>query len=517
MTLTIETEQDEERQLFLTVNVPEERVAAEMKRLAREASRDIHVPGFRPGKAPYSLLVRQIGAERLRAEAADALVSEIYEEAAAQVEVEVYAQPELHDVQIEPLQYKFLLPLAPVVNLGDYRDIRLDVTPVEVTEEAVDDALEHLRTHHEVLEPAERPAQEGDFVTLDGTGEYVDAEGEVQTLFDEERIEYVLDREKLFKGTPFVDELIGMESGDAKSFSFTFPEDYSDETLAGREVSFDLTLLDVMDRQLPELDDELAKLEGDYETLDELRQALAERLKEQAEQQARSDLFESMMEKLGEDAELVYPPVLVHSQIHEMIDERREMVRRAGMEWEQFLQMTNATEESLHETLQEPAAEQVKRRLLLMQFMTDEKIRITQEDIEAELDKQVGQYEDENLREAMRSYLSQGPGMEQISGALLMNRIIDRMEAIASGNAPDLAELEAEAAEAEAAETEAAETESVADESTEEEEITEEMAAEEVAAHGAVAEEPAAAEAVAEQVVAEEVATEEAETANDEA
>lgn len=507
MTLTIETEQDEERQLFLTVNVPEERVAAEMKRLAREASRDIHVPGFRPGKAPYSLLVRQIGAERLRAEAADALVNQIYEEAAAQVEAEVYAQPELHDIQIEPLQYKFLLPLAPIVNLRNYRDIRLDVTPVEVTEEAVNDALEHLRTHHEVLEPAERPAQEGDVVILDGTGEYVDAEGEVQTLFDEERIEYVLDREKLFKGTPFVDELIGMESGDSKSFSFTFPEDYSDETLAGREANFDITLLDVMDRQLPELDDELAKLEGGYETLDELRQALAERLKEQAEQQARSDLFERMMEKIEEEAELIYPPVLVHRQIHEMIDERKEMVRRAGMDWEQFLQRTNETEESLHESLREAAVEQVKRRLLLMQFMTDEKIRITQEDIEAELDKQVGQYEDEKLREAMRSYLSQGPGMEQISGVLLMNRIIDRMQAIASGNAPDLDELEAEA--------EAAETET-ADESTEEE-AAEEMAAEEVAAHGAVAEEPAAAEAVAEQVVAEEVAAEEAEAADDEA
>lgn len=465
-TLTIHKEEDEQRQLHVTVDVAEDRVQKAMRQKARELGREIRVPGFRPGKAPYNVVVNRVGKDALRYEAVEDILDEIYNETLVEVDVQPYGQPKMDDMEMEPLRLFFTIPLEPVVTLANYREIRREMAPVEITEEAVEDALDHVRTHHEVVEPVDRPVELGDKVTYSGSGRYLDGEGEEQLLFQEERSEALMDPEVMFKDTPFVENLLGMEAGDRKEFSFTFAEEYEDENLAGREATFDITILDVQSRQLPELDDELAKLEGDYETLDELRTALRERLEEQAEQQARSDFFDAMVEDMLERAEIIYPPAALDAELDDMIASMREQVTQVGWEWDDYLRLQGQTEEDLRENWQERAENRLRTNLLLINFMREEKIQVDENRRNEAIEKQLANYEDEELRESMREYFASERGFSMLGSEILMDLILERMQAIGNGTAPDLAELEAGSGEEEASVTKA-EVEEMAEEEAE--------------------------------------------------
>jgi trigger factor len=444
VTLTINTEEDERRQLKVTVEVPEERVEQQMKHTARQVGRNVSIPGFRPGKVPYEVLVQRVGREALRSEAVEEILNPVFEEALAEIDVTPYAQPRLDDVRMEPLVVAFTIPMEPVVELGDYRSLRRDVEPVEVTEEALQDALERVRTEHQIVEPVDRPAMSGDVVALSGTGEIIE-EDYSDVIFDEERIEMLLDPETTFAGTDFVDNLIGMEVGDEGEFTITFPEDEEDEALAGKEATFSVTVLDVKSRHLPELDDELAREEGDYDTLEELREALRDQLKEQAEQKARDDLFDSVMEEMIEQGRIIYPPILVDQELDQMLETMKNQATQSGWQWEDYLMLQGETEESLREEWQERAQDRIQRGLVLQEFIRLEKLSLDEDELETAIDERLEQFdENEELREQMRDYFHEDEGLEMLSSQLVIEKVYDRMEAIVTGNAPDLEALEAE-------------------------------------------------------------------------
>lgn len=445
MTLTIQTEENEQRQLKVTVEVPESRVEDQMRRTARQLARDIMVPGFRRGKAPYNVIVQRVGREALRSEAVEELINPVFEEALADVEVTPYGQVSMDDLQFEPLVISFTIPMEPVVKLGDYRAIRREVEEADVGEEAVQEALEHLRTHHQVLEPVNRPAMLGDVVAVSGTGEIIE-EDATEVIMDEERVELLLDADATFPGTDFVDNLIGMEVGDEGEFTVTFPEDYDEEELSGRTATFALTVLDVKSRYLPELDDDLAKAEGDYETLDELREALRKDLKEQAEQQARDDLLDGFVDDVSEDAEVVYPPAVVEEELAQMVESLKSQATRSGWQWEDYLTLQGESEESLRETWREQAEKRVRRGLIVRELIRQEKLSLSEEELDEAIDRRLEQFEaTEEMRGQMRDFFRQGQGLEMISNDLIMDKVYERIAAIATGNAPDLEALEAEA------------------------------------------------------------------------
>ena len=488
MTLTIHTEEDEQRQLLVTVEVAEERVQKTMRRTARRLAREIHVPGFRKGKAPYGVILRRVGTEALRAETIDEMAPHIFEEVLAEVETDVYAQPSLTDMEVKPLVLKFNIPLMPQITLGDYRTIRKEIEPIAISDEAVEEALGRIRERHQELEEVDRPVELTDMVTLAGVGHLVLDEVDSETeededttpeveevtaeetavaedehtdeaserdddieetavdpiIFDEERINFIMDSTKTFPGTSFVDNIIGLSAGDEKTFSFVFPEDDEDETIAGQEATFEITVLDVQKRTLPELDDELAKLEGDYETLDALRESLHENLEEEAKTQAKDELLEGMVDDLLADAELIYPPIAVQLETEDMVKEFRSQVERSGWGWEDFLRLQGKQPSDLQEDFRENASKRLQRRLVLQQFIIDEMLRVEAADIDAMIDKRVSRFENEDLRNSMREYFQQGSAFDLLSSEILMEKVSGRIEAIVTGQAPDLEELASE-------------------------------------------------------------------------
>ncbi len=535
MTLNIHTEEDDQRQLTMTIEVPEKRVLQEMKTLARKLARDINVPGFRRGKAPYHVIVNRVGKEYLRGEAIEALVQPVYEEALAEVEPDIYAQASLDKIDDEPLTLTFTIPLIPEVDLGDYRSLRKEIDEVEISDEAVAEALEAAQDRYAELEEVDRPAAEGDVVTIAGKGivpaeeeetavEDTDADSESEdetadtavedadadsasedaektaaediVLFDTESLQIILDSDKLFPGTSFTENIVGMSVGDEKTFTFTFPEDFEEEELQGREATVTVTLLQVQNRLVPLLDDNLAELEG-YDSLELMREGVREDLKKAAEDQARNELMDEMVNDMREMATMVYPPAAVNEELDNRIAQFKRQVEETDWEWEDYLKLQGTTVEQLREDFREAAIKAVETQLVLRQFVLDEKITIKEADVDAKVAERTESYGDnEELAAALGEYYKQGPGLDMISSEILTDKAYERMVAILSDNAPDLAELEAEAEEDAEAEIEAAEE-------TEEEEMIEEMI-EEVAEEVTEAEEDAVDEEMDEETAVNE-------------
>lgn len=466
MTITIHTEEDDQRQLKLTAEVSEDRVEQAMRKRARQLSKDVRIPGFRRGKVPYGVIVQRFGRDLIRAEAVEDMVQNVYEEAVDEADVLVYGRPSMDDMQVEPLVMTFIVPLEPVVTLGDYRGVRREIEEISINDEAVDEAVNQLQISHQEIESVDRPAESGDVLTIGGKGqllpqevddsaetdEETDDAGEEQAsalpagglLFDEESMDILLDSEVVFPGTEFVDKLLATSAGDQSTFTLTFPEDYEEEELVGRTAEFDLNVLDVKERDLPLVDDELAKLAGEYETVEELRDGLRDRLQQEAEDQAKEALIEGMVDDLLEDAELAYPPAAVDMEIDETLETFKNQVTRSGWEFDDYMKLQNLSDETLREDFRESSEERLQRRLAMRQFVLDEKLRIETEDVEALIDERVSRFSDnEELTNSMREFYLSGSGFDMISSEVLSDKVYERVTEILSGTAPDLADLAA--------------------------------------------------------------------------
>ncbi|MBX3061103.1 MAG: trigger factor [Anaerolineae bacterium] len=504
MTLIIHTEEDDRRQLKMTIEVPEERIEKQMRETARKLAKDINLPGFRRGKAPYSVVVNRIGRDTLRAEAIDDMLQSIFEEALDEVKPDIYAQAQFDDMEMEPLVLKFTIPLTPAVTLGDYRSLRKEIEPVNISDEAVAQALKQIRARYQELEEVDRPAAEGDMIVISGRGElivevdedededeggmeaeemdtavphpptaaaetdehqeigddefdedeyededfdedeYEDEDDDDDVLFDSSRLEIPLDNAEIFPGTPFVENLVGLSVGESKDFTFVFPEDYEQEDMAGKEAMFSVEVLEVKSRHLPELDDELAQKEG-HETLAELEETTRNRLQEMAESQANSDLVDSMVHEMLDISTLVYPPAAVEMEIDGRIQSFKNQVTRSGWQWDDYMKMNATSEQAMREDFREAAEEAVRHQLVLRQFVLNEKLKIKDEDVEAKIEERVAAFKDNDmLMNSMREYYKNGSGFDMLSGEILMDKVTERMVAIYNGSAPSLEELEAE-------------------------------------------------------------------------
>ncbi len=467
MTLTIHTQEDDQRQLTMTVEVPEDRVKKAVQEQARKLSRQLNFPGFRKGKVPYPIIAKYVGEEAIRSEAVEGMVQELYKEAITQAEIEPYAPGQFEDMQLTPVVLKFTVPLEPVVDLGNYRDLQKELEEVEIAEEAVTEVLERIRLRHQVLEPVERPAQLGDVVTLKGQGHIVnkDSDEPGEVVFNEETIDFVLDAKEVYFGQAFVDELVGLSAEESKAFTITLPveeaesDDAQPETSAAdddqteekaapepQQAHFSITALEVKSRLLPELNDELAREEGEYATLGELEASVQDELRKTAEDAAKNKMIDDMMDDLLAQATITYPPAAIDLELDNMVNDLKNRVTRSGWQWEDYLKLQGQTEASLRETWHSGATEQVRCSLILRHFVQQEKLRIKAQEIDDIFESRYGDMDD-SMKESMRRFFSESDsGLSMLTGDLLMEKVADRIRAIRLGTAPDLATLAEEEA-----------------------------------------------------------------------
>ena len=377
--MKVTVERTPESEAVLNVELEWAELEKASDRAYKRLVQQYNVPGFRKGHAPRTMLERMVGKEAIYHEGLDDLIETSYRDAVREHKLLPLAQPTIDHPEIEmgkPLTFIARVPVLAPVELGDYKAIRVEQPDTAVTDDEVQKVIEQVRDNNAMWLPAERPAQVGDQVTMDL--KLTVGERTVSDLHDNE-FTLVDDREGVFKGMD--EQIVGMSEGESKQFTTTIAEDYANAELAGKEANYEVTLKAVKFRELPEIDDELAKTAGDYETLDGLRAGVREQLERQKQSEARREIRESAIKQAVEQATAQVAPVLAQDELDVMVNELRRMLEQSRMSYEQYLLMTKKTEEQIREEMEPEARERVKRDLVLNAIADAEQIEASDAEI----------------------------------------------------------------------------------------------------------------------------------------
>jgi trigger factor len=356
----------EENKVRLDVEVTPETVRQGVEAKIRELGRQVRVPGFRPGKAPRRVIENRLGRDYIYMEALQEQLPGWYSQAVVETDLRPIDQPEIHfdDPLDEEEGFKFsaTVEVRPEADLGDYKSVEVPRREVEVSDEDVEASMEELRGQFATLAAIEeRPAQDGDFVILDFSGERLTG-GPVEGA-DAEDYMLEIGRGELLPA--FEENIVGMNAGERKQFGVTFPMDYAEESLRGESVLFNVHVKEIKERDLPPLDDEFVKEASEFETLDELRAAMREQLEAAAEQRVDGEFRGRVLDVVAEGVDVQVPEVMVHEKAHEMVDSFERSIRSQGMEPEQYYQLAGTDHHQFEERVRPDAEDTVKKELVL--------------------------------------------------------------------------------------------------------------------------------------------------------
>lgn len=421
----------------LTVEVPAERVRGAMHRAARSLGSKSRIPGFRPGKAPYEILLGRFGEEAVFEEALEGLGQEVYREALESAAVEPFSPGSLDEViSRDPLILRYTVPLPPEIDLGDYRSLRLPYDPPEVNDEALETFLEELRQSQALIEPAARPARAGDVVVVDLHGELPAAEqAEARPLIDQKGLSLLAAPETDFPVPGILEHLEGLEAGQARAFEHVFPDDYPAEDLRGKTAHFTLTCLEVKSRTLPEWSDALAQNLGEFDDLLDLRVKARQGLEQQARRQTDAAYAEAVLTAVVDGATAAFPPQLLREEVDDMLRELDSRLRAQKISLPDYLKIQNKTEQELRDELEPRARPRVLRGLVLSQVVEAEQLAVGDQDVKEEIDRVVAGAGASG--ESVRKVLEHAAGRRRVAVDLLTEKAIQRLVAIARGEAPE--------------------------------------------------------------------------------
>jgi trigger factor len=365
----------EENKVRLDIEVTPDSVRQGVEAKIRELGQQVRVPGFRPGKAPRRVIENRLGREYIYMEALQEQLPGWYSQAVVETDLRPIDQPEIHfdDPLDEEEGFKFsaTVEVRPEANLGDYKGVEVPRREAEVSEDEVGSSMEELRGQFATLAAVEeRPAEQGDFVILDFSGERLTG----GPLEGAEAEDYMLEIGRGELLPDFEENIVGMSAGGRKQFGVTFPMDYNEESLRGESVLFSVHVKEIKERDLPPLDDDFVKEASEFETLDELRAAMREQLEAAAEQRVDGEFRGRVLEVVSEGAEVDVPEVMVHEKAHEMVDSFERSIRQQGMEPEQYYQIAGTDHHEFEERVAPDAEDTVKKELVLDAVATAEGI-----------------------------------------------------------------------------------------------------------------------------------------------
>lgn len=424
---------------LLEVVFEDDTVEEAKQRAARHISREVNIPGFRRGKAPYGKVVQYVGEAAVVQEAAESLLEEQYSKILEKAELAPYASGEFVDMSVSPLTLKLRVPLQPKVDLGEYRELREEWEAPLISQEEIDQVLEQMRQEHAVLETVERPAALGDEVVIN-----VHAAVDGDVVVDEDEIHAVLSEERPFLSPDFVAALVGMGAGDEKQAVLTLPESIDEPTLRGVEADFTLEVTQVYERQLPGLDDALASTVGSFETFEELVDDIRSRLLARKVEQAEATYRDRLVEKLVAQAAMTYPPQLVSDTLDDMVEEVRGRIKRQNeMSLEDALRLEGRTVEQFREELLPQAERRLKQSLALSEFAEKEHVTVNDDEVVQEfgnLLRSMG-INDPDQKVELNSDLGRG-----LRSSVLGRKVMQRLAMIGRGELDQEAELQDETA-----------------------------------------------------------------------
>jgi trigger factor len=402
------------------LEIPAENVQKATEKVARDIARVARVPGFRPGKAPITLIRRRF-AEDIQGEVVQSLVPEYLEKALDEKKMTPVTRPEVDQVQFkegEPLKFRAVFEVLPDFELGDYKNLQVSIDEIKIGDEQVEKTLEEMRERGASYVPVEgRPAKDGDYVLLKligtpaGGGEPVQADNILSHLGGEETLE------------SFTENLRGANPGETKQFESRYPDDYPDQKLAGKTYNYSVDVQGIKEKKLPELNDEFAKdaagEQGGVTTLEELRKKIRENLDAAREQERTSQAREKILEQLVKQHDFPVPEALIEGQM----DVRLERVVRSLAAQGVDPRAVNVDWVSLRRKQRDNAINDVKAELLLDRIATAENIEATDEDVDKEF-ATLAERSGESVT-ALRARLTKQGALDRMKSKLRSDKVIE--------------------------------------------------------------------------------------------
>jgi trigger factor len=364
----------------IDASVAAEDVRRHLDRAAKQLGSELRIPGFRKGKVPPQMVLQRVGREAVLEQALRDALPEWYEAAVLEAGVSTVGDPKLDVSELpaegEPLELTIEIGVRPEAKLGEYKGVEVGRAEADVPEEAVEAELDRMREGFGSLNPVDREASEGDFLLIDYRGA---VDGEVFEGGEGKDQLIELGSGSLVEG--FEEALAGASAGDERQVEVTFPEDYRAEDLAGKDASFDVTVREVREKRLPELDDDFALEASEFDTLDALRADITEKLRVAAEGRSDEQFREAAVEAAVANAEVEIPEELADARAEEMYHRFEHRLSHQGIDPEMFTQMQGKSREELVENVKPEAVASLRRESVLAAIADAEGVEVSDDDL----------------------------------------------------------------------------------------------------------------------------------------
>ncbi len=442
--MKIEQSYLEEHQLEVIVEAEQETFEKAKYLAAKELAKGKKIPGYRPGKAPYQLIVNHFGEGAIIDQALEHFLDDIYPKILEEVEQEPYGPGQVKEIKsLEPPTFIFNIPLQPEVTLGDYREIRIVYEQSDVSSDDVDEVIGRMLSQQASVETVEHPAEEGNLVdtSLDCFPTDSDPEDKDNFLLKNQPLPVMIktkdeedSKEWPFPG--FSRQLLGVSAGDSLELTHEFPDEETvDEDYRGKEVLYKVSVEGIRERVLPELDDEFVKTISDLETVTELKDQIQEELNTQREVEEENTYINQILEAILKDAEVKFPPQMLDSEIEGEVRELEARLKSQGMDLEMYLGIQDMEEEGLREQIKPNAEKRIIQGLLIGKISEAEDLDINPEEITGEFQSVLNNHfgDDESGR---TEYMNSGESvalLNRISSQVVTRKTLDFLIVVAKG------------------------------------------------------------------------------------
>ena len=424
--MSAKVEKLEKNFVGIEIEVSQEEFAKAYQDAVKKMGEKVELPGFRKGKVPTALLEKNIGVEAILAEAADAVIPGAYFKAITDDDIDVIDRPDVELVTCEkdqPLVFKAKVQVKPEVTLGDYKGLEVEKASSEVKKEMVDHEIETMRNRYAKIEDVEEGAlAHGDIALMDFEG-FVDGEAFDGGKAENHSLE--IGSGSFIPG--FEDGMVGMVIGEEKDVTVTFPEEYHAENLAGKDAVFKVNLKGMKRKSLADLDDEFAKDVSEFETLDELRKDVEEKMAKAMEDQSTNSLRMELMEKAAENITVEVPEVMIDSKIEGYVKDLEQRLAQQGATLEQYLEFSGLDMDKVKEEYRPRADVQVKIDLMLEEVVKAEGIETSEEDVDQELEKMASMYGQD--KENLKTFFEAQGEMKSLKRSIAFEKAVDLIQA----------------------------------------------------------------------------------------
>ena len=389
--MSLQVEKLEKNMAKLTIEASAEDFEKAIQKVYLKARGKINIPGFRKGKAPRKLIEKMYGTGVFYEDAANDLLPTAYAEALKDCDLEIVSRPEINVTQIEagkPFIFTAEVAVKPEVTLGEYKGVEVEKSDVEVTEEDINKEVDKERENNSrTIDVDDRAVENGDIIKLDfdGSVDGVPFEGGKA-----ENYTLTIGSGSFIPG--FEDQLIGTKIGEEKDVTVTFPEDYHEKSLAGKEAVFKCKVNAITVKELPDADDEFASEVSEFETLAEYKEDIKKKLTEKKEKEARAKKEAQAVEKAVENATMEIPDAMIDTQVQSMMEDFARRMQSQGLSLEQYFQFTGMDVKKMHDQMKPEALKRIQNSLVLEAVAKAENIEISDEKVDEEIAKMAEAY-----------------------------------------------------------------------------------------------------------------------------